>query len=117
MGTSADKPLVCNTQTPESLHVTLYLANFKAKFGYSESLDSPIYNVLIDGDMTHVWIDGAQTGYKIKTSLLATGSTSDSVIFGKFFSIDPNTFTCRDWKLINGVFELPEEVNFQNFNP
>jgi hypothetical protein len=111
-----EKPTKCNFSSLDGVTATIYIANLRGLFVFGDSPDRPAQHVLVKSGNAYIWTDGDTNGYVLEAASLASNSPSLSALsLEKFYAIDPESLTCKDWKSIEAVFESPEGVNFQEY--
>ncbi len=91
---------------------TVFLSSGKMRGDFSSVISgtTTASHMVYDGTTSYVWMDGQNTGFKMKLDASETQNQQQS--------IDPNkdfNFSCKNWSVDNSKFNVPGNVQFQDF--
>lgn len=94
---------------------TIYVSKDKARgdFSVMDENQTKIGHMILVSNTSHIWMDGDSRGFKVSLQNNTEADTSSSQ------GVDPNkdyNYSCSSWDADNSLFELPADVNFQEFN-
>lgn len=94
---------------------TIYVSKDKARgdFTVIDENQTKIGHMILVSNTSHIWMDGDSRGFKVSLQNNTEADTSSSQ------GVDPNkdyNYSCSSWEADNSLFELPADVNFQEFN-
>lgn len=94
---------------------TIYVSKDKARgdFSVMDENQTKIGHMILVSNTSHIWMDGDSRGFKVSLQNNTEADTSSSQ------GVDPNkdyNYSCSSWEADNSLFELPADVNFQEFN-
>lgn len=98
---------------------TIYIGDAGERMRGDFMIDGKSSHMIHAENMTHIWMDGEPEGFKMEFDPeedtlfgMEPGETSDTISIDENEPID---FTCTEWNVNPDMFEIPENVTFQDF--
>lgn len=112
----------CTFADNEGNDGTVYIASSDNVRGdFRTTSDSEVLNshMIIKGDDMYIWMDGAEDGFKASISASQDAAESIMSATGNSDTVDINEevdYECHGWAVDNSKFNLPADVEFQDFS-